>query len=147
MALFEGLITGLTLKYYICKYMTHTHTEPATPGYKLRLCAGKWEMSPKTDIFVLRPSQLTRLSSSNRRVLPNQMFHIFVVWKFVNQSLSESNNIDQSFRESNPTKPNTKTIVFWLKPNLNCFFFLSSNKPAPKCETFGRVVRVRSELD
>ena len=68
-------------------------------------------------------------------IYPDQMFHIFVDWKFVNQSLRESNNVDQSFRESNITKKNN---CFSVKAKFKLFF--PSNKPAPKCETFGRVV-------
>ena len=80
---------------------------------------------------------------------PTKCFTILWPEKSLNQSLRESNNVNQSLRESNTTQHNTKTIVFRLKPNLNCFLFcffvfvfFLSNKPAPKCETFGQVVSI-----
>ena len=55
---------------------------------------------------------------------PTKCFTFLWPEKLVNRSLKESNNVnvDQSFRESNTTNHNTKTIVFRLKQNLNCFF-------------------------
>ena len=48
--------------------------------------------------------------------IPTKCFTFLWPETIVNQSLRESNNVDQSFRESNTTQKQA-----WLKPNLNCF--------------------------
>ena len=46
------------------------------------------------------------------------MFHIFVAWKICQSKLE---GVKQRRSKLKRVKHNTKTIVFQLKPNLNCF--------------------------
>ena len=66
------------------------------------------------------------LTSSSSLSLPDQMFHIRVAWK-IRQSKLEG--IKQRQPKLWRFKHNTKTIVFRLKPNLNCF---SVKRACPK---------------
>ena len=57
-----------------------------------------------------------------RPTYPPKCFTFLWPEKLVNRSFREPNNVNQSFIESNTNQHNTKTIIFWLKPNLNCVF-------------------------
>ena len=98
-----------------------------------------------TDCSPVSESQIPSIDYFFMKFSPTKCFTFLWPEKFVNRSLRmssnvnrsfrESNNVDRSFRESNTTQ---KQLFNGYSQILIVF---PSNKPAPKCETFGREKR------
>ena len=81
-------------------------------------------------MYVVKKRRATDLEAP----YPTECFTFLWPEKFFNRSLRQSNNVNQSFRKSNTTQ---KQLFFGIS---QIWIVFPSNKPAPKCETFGRVV-------